>query len=202
MTNEGTRPDPAAAAPRRSRMGLSGRLLLLTALFVMIAEVLIYVPSIANFRLNWLKDRLAAAHTAALVLEPGDNRVVSDALVRRVLDSIGAQAVALKMGNHRRLLALSENPPMVHQEVDVRDTSTWDAIMGAFETIFMSRDRDVLRAVGPAPMGGDCSAYRFRTCAARVSSRAATAVAASAMTRLTSTGGSRGDAADRRASSR
>ena len=51
------------------RLGLSGKLLVLTILFVMIAEVLIYVPSIANFRLNWLNDRLAAAHTAALVLD-------------------------------------------------------------------------------------------------------------------------------------
>jgi hypothetical protein len=155
MTNDSTRSDPTDAPRRRSRMGLSGRLLVLTLLFVMIAEVLIYVPSIANFRLNWLKDRLAAAHTAALVLEPGANRVVPDALVRRVLDSIGAKAVALKMGNQRHLLALSENPPMVHQDVDVRDVSAWDAIVGAFETIFMSRDTDVLRAVGPAPMGGD-----------------------------------------------
>ena len=36
-------------------LGLSGKLLALTILFVMIAEVLIYVPSIANFRLNWLQ---------------------------------------------------------------------------------------------------------------------------------------------------
>ena len=52
--------------PRPSRFGLSGKLLVLTTLFVMIAEVLIYVPSIANFRITWLKDRLAAAHMAAL----------------------------------------------------------------------------------------------------------------------------------------
>jgi signal transduction histidine kinase len=153
MTDHATK--VAAPDTTRTRMGLSGKLLVLTILFVMIAEVLIYVPSIANFRLNWLKDRLAAAHTAALVLEPGSDRVVPDALVRRVLDSIGAKAVALKMGNQRHLLALSENPPMAQQEVDVRDVSSWAAIMGAFETIFMSRDKDVLRAVGPAPMGGD-----------------------------------------------
>jgi signal transduction histidine kinase len=153
MTDHATKVD--APDTTRTRMGLSGKLLVLTILFVMIAEVLIYVPSIANFRLNWLKDRLAAAHTAALVLEPGSDRVVPDVLVRRVLDSIGAKAVALKMGNQRHLLALSENPPMAQQEVDVRDVSSWAAIMGAFETIFMSRDKDVLRAVGPAPMGGD-----------------------------------------------
>ncbi len=34
----------------------------------MIAEVLIYVPSIANFRLNWLADRVAVARTVSIVL--------------------------------------------------------------------------------------------------------------------------------------
>jgi hypothetical protein len=68
--------DTAAAveATRMPRFGLSGRLLLLTVLFVMLAEVLIYVPSVANFRRNWLNDRLAAAQMAALVLDavPGE----------------------------------------------------------------------------------------------------------------------------------
>ena len=58
------------------RLGLSGKLLLLTTAFVMIAEVLIYVPSIANFRIMWLQDRLAAAHTAALVLDAAPSGMV------------------------------------------------------------------------------------------------------------------------------
>ena len=33
---------------RKPRIGLSGKLLLLTIVFVMVAEVLIYVPSVAN----------------------------------------------------------------------------------------------------------------------------------------------------------
>jgi signal transduction histidine kinase len=153
MTDD--RPMAERAATRSPRWGLSGKLLVLTILFVMIAEVLIYVPSIANFRLTWLRDRLAAAHTAALVLEPGSNRVVPESLVRRVLDSIGAEAVALKMGNQRHLLAVSELPPSLHQEVDVRNVSAYHAILGAFESMFLSKDTDMLRAVGPAPMGGD-----------------------------------------------
>ena len=65
-------PSPPGLDPPRPRLfgavGLSARLLLLTILFVMVAEVLIYVPSVANFRRNWLQDRLAAAQMAALVL--------------------------------------------------------------------------------------------------------------------------------------
>ena len=94
-------PSPA----RRLHIGLSGKLLFLTILFVMVAEVLIYVPSIANFRLNWLNDRLAAAHTAALVLDAAPSGMVPESLAKAVLKSIGARAVAMKMGDQRRLLA-------------------------------------------------------------------------------------------------
>src|SRR6266852_59506 len=112
-------PSNENALARWPRLGLSGKLLVLTILFVMIAEVLIYVPSIANFRVNWLKDRLAAAHTAALVLDAAPSGMVPDSLARQILDSIGARAVAMKMGQTRRLLATSNLPGEVQQEVDV-----------------------------------------------------------------------------------
>lgn len=53
----------------RGGLGLSGKLLLLTVPLVMIAAVLLYVPAIANFWVNRLNDRVAAANTAALVLD-------------------------------------------------------------------------------------------------------------------------------------
>ena len=48
--------------------GLSTKLLLLTVLFVMIAEVLIFLPSIANFKLRWLEERLGTAAAVSVVL--------------------------------------------------------------------------------------------------------------------------------------
>jgi signal transduction histidine kinase len=134
------------------RMGLSGKLLVLTILFVMIAEVLIYVPSIANFRLNWLQDRISSAYTAALVLEATPN--VPETLSKQILDSIGAQAVAIKMGKQRRLLAVTDMPPTVDHEIDMRDISWPRATIDAFDTL-LSTDNEVMRVVGPAPMGGE-----------------------------------------------
>src|SRR3954463_6650373 len=107
--------DEARVRPSRLRLGLSGKLLVLTILFVMIAEILIYVPSIANFRLNWLNDRLAAAHTAALVLDAAPSGMVPESLARQILNSIGARAVAMKMGTQRRMLAASEVPSRIDQ---------------------------------------------------------------------------------------
>src|SRR6266851_10291746 len=147
----------AEACPARvPPFGLSGKLLVLTILFVMIAEVFIYVPSIANFRLTWIQDRLAAAHTAALVLDAAPSGMVPDSLARQILDSIGARTVAMKMGQTRRLLANTAVPGQeAHQKVDVRDVSIPDAIIDAFDTLFFSRDSDLLQAMGPAPMGGE-----------------------------------------------
>ena len=79
----------------RRRLGLSGKLLLLTIPLVMIAEILIYVPSIANFWVNRLNGKLAAANTAALVLDAAPSGMVPDSLARQILDSIGARAVAM-----------------------------------------------------------------------------------------------------------
>jgi signal transduction histidine kinase len=137
------------------RFGLSNKLLILTILFVMVAEVLIYVPSISTFRLNWLNDRLAAAHTAALVLEAAPSGMVPEALAKQILDSIGAQAVAVKMGEQRRLLAVSELPARIHHVIDMRKVSWTDWVLGALETMFLCEDTDVMRVLGPAPMQGD-----------------------------------------------
>ncbi|HXW48934.1 MAG TPA: HAMP domain-containing sensor histidine kinase [Xanthobacteraceae bacterium] len=150
--NEETAMRPEAL--RTPRFGLSGKLLVLTILFVMIAEVLIYVPSVANFRVVWLKDRLATAYTAALVLDAAPNGVVSDTLGKEILNSIGARAVAMKMGTRRRMLAIDDMPPAVAAAYDMRDVYAFDAIVDAFATM-LNHKKDVMRVVGPAPMGGE-----------------------------------------------
>src|ERR1700704_4688420 len=84
-------PSPALK-PRRGflswgRLGLSGKLLLLTIPLVMIAEVLIYVPSIANFYQNRLNDRLAAANTAGMGLDAAPSGMVPESPARQNLGS-------------------------------------------------------------------------------------------------------------------
>ena len=151
MTDETAARPPVVRAPR---FGLSGKLLVLTILFVMIAEVLIYVPLVANFRVNWLRDHLAGAYTAALVLEAAPSGMVPESLAKQILDSIGARAVAMKMGTSRRLLAIGDAPPPVTHDFDMREVYTFNSIVDAFMTMLDTKN-DVMRVVGPAPMGGD-----------------------------------------------
>ena len=138
----------------RALFGLSGKLLVLTLLFVMLAEVLVYVPSVANFRLSWLNDRLGSAHTAALVLEAAPTGTVPESLASEILESIGAKAVAMKTGQQRRLLAISKTLPPVQHDIDMRSVSWAAAVFDAFETL-LSADNDIMRVVGHAPMGGE-----------------------------------------------
>ncbi len=155
MTSEPAKEPLAESAPepgRRARFGMSSKLLLLTILFVMVAEVLIYVPSVANFRLNWLNDRLAAAHTAGLVLSAAPSGMVPESLAKEILSSIGARALAIKMGDERRMLAAYNVPNHIDQNVDMRHVTWWHAIMDAFDTLVLSKPQDVIRLVGPAPM--------------------------------------------------
>src|SRR5471032_377645 len=149
---EGPKPAPDRLGSRFGlRLGLSGKLLVLTILFVMISEALIYVPSIANFRLSWLNDRLAAAHTAALVLDAAPSGMVPESLARQILKSIGARAVAMKMGTQRRLLAASDLPSKIENDFDMRTVSWWRATVDAFEVLLLDQTDDVIRVIGPAP---------------------------------------------------
>jgi signal transduction histidine kinase len=140
---------PPAKRPRGP--GLASRLLLLTIGFALLAQVMIYVPRIATVRDNWLRDRLAAANTAALVFAASPDDALPKALAGKILDSVGAKTIALKTRDTRRLLAVAEIPPDVTDTYDLRDPSMAEGISGAFRAMF-AKDGAILRVVGPASM--------------------------------------------------
>ena len=144
----------ASAAVGLPRFGLAGRVLLLIVAFVLLAEVAIYVPSIANFRNNWLRTRLSAAYTAALVLDAAPEGMVPQSLKVAILDSVGARMIVLKRPDSRRMLAVTDMPPEVDEVADLRDQSAWQAISAAFGTL-TARPGRVLDVRGQAPMGAE-----------------------------------------------
>ncbi|MEK9662383.1 MAG: HAMP domain-containing sensor histidine kinase [Alphaproteobacteria bacterium] len=132
---------------------LSARLLMLTVVFVMVAEVLIYAPSVANFRINWLKDRIAAAQLAVLALEAAPAEALNDALKRTLLDRAGVMSIGLNRGD-RRLMLYTTPPGPVDRTVDTGDQPGFSSIGAAFGTMLRSGSL-LLRVTGPAPSGGD-----------------------------------------------
>ncbi|MEP2707765.1 MAG: HAMP domain-containing sensor histidine kinase [Roseibium sp.] len=129
--------------------GLSGKLLLLTVLFVMVAEIFIYVPSIANFRNTWLMDRLTTAGVAASVL--AETNTIAPRLQEELLKTTGAIAIALDQGSRRSLIAMSDVPTNVDFVIDMANVSPWSSIAGSF-AILTYRGDGVLRVIGVGQM--------------------------------------------------
>lgn len=134
--------------------GLSAKLLILTIFFVLLAEILIYIPSISNYRLTQLQDHLSAARTAALVLDAAPEGLVPRALELQILQQVGARAIILKRGNARRLLAFSDMPPTVSATFDLRDASRIKSVFDAFATLFGTGPQ-IIGLIGDAPREGE-----------------------------------------------
>lgn len=115
---------PVVHPDRRAGPGLSTKLLMLTALFVMLAEVLIFLPSVANFRINWLTDRLTAARLAALAADAAPDRIVPPALRNELLSTVNVQYVAIKQNDMRRLVLPPDSPITLDQSYDLRRDPT------------------------------------------------------------------------------
>jgi signal transduction histidine kinase len=145
-----------AASVRRlsARFGLSARLLSLTVLFVLLAEVLIYVPSVANFRRNWLTDRLAAAQIATVVLDAAPGERLSADLEARLLAGVGARAIAVRGGGTRRLLALDPMPPRVDRTVDLRHAQ-WQTLIADAFAVLLAPATHPIRVIGHGMAGAD-----------------------------------------------
>lgn len=122
--------------------GLSGRLLLLTIIFILLGEFLIFVPSLANFRNNWLNEKLAKAQIATLVLDATPDNMVDEKLEQELLTNVGAEIVALKRGKMRQLiLQRPTHNKMIEASYDLRNESVMQQIMAVFDTLAAPENR-------------------------------------------------------------
>ncbi|WP_430913015.1 ATP-binding protein [Methylobacterium sp. sgz302541] len=144
----------AVVWPSRPRIGLSWRLLLVTVVFVAICEVLVYVPAVANYRLSWLSDRIAAAQIAALVLDAAPTHVVSEDLAARLLAGVGARAIVVRDGETSTLLSIEPMPTAVAETLDLRTSTWWRSLGGTWRTLSAPSDVPI-RVIGPGKEGYD-----------------------------------------------
>jgi len=126
---------------------LRARLLILTFMFVMVVAVLVYLPSIATFRQEYLAKRLENAQIAALALEAAPNNAVSPELEQRLLATAGVYSVIVRREDKSYLLGFDTMPEDVDATVDLRQPSLGILISGAFSTLDSNGMR-VIRVVG------------------------------------------------------
>jgi signal transduction histidine kinase len=144
-----------AALPSFGR-GLSARLLALTICFVMVSEILIYAPSIARFRDDWLSGKLASAYLAILALEATPNFMIDPELELRLLENAGARLIALRTTDGKNLIMRGSTPAniIISKQVDLTDQMPTTLIKDAFETLWAGGNR-LLRVRGHTPQAGD-----------------------------------------------
>ncbi len=126
---------------------LSGRFLLLTIIGVMLAEVLIFVPSVARFRLDYLQSRLERAQIASLALLASPDQMVEPALEAELLRNAGVLNVALKRDEVRELMLASPMESPIDKDYDLRSVGPLSLIGDAFDTLLNGEGR-VIRVQG------------------------------------------------------
>ncbi|QQA43378.1 sensor histidine kinase [Pelagovum pacificum] len=131
---------------------LSGRFLILTTVFVMLAEVLIFVPSVARFREDYLLLRLERAQIASLALLADD--MIDQDLEQELLDNAGVFNVVLRRDEVRQLVLSSPIPEQIHETIDLRDNRPFTLIRDALARLLDPADR-IIRVMGnPVQDGG------------------------------------------------
>ena len=131
---------------------LSARLLVLTIFFVMVGEVLIFVPSVARFRMTYFENRIASGELATLALEASPTGRLDRSLVDKLLARVGAHAVILHRADGMLLMLDRPVPPKPDITIDLTHPSVIAAIRGSFGALLRSGNR-IVRVLGPSPTG-------------------------------------------------
>lgn len=129
---------------------LSGRFLILTTVFVMLAEMLIFFPSVARFREDFLLARLERAQIASLALL-SEGEIDAD-LEEELLLNAEVYNVVLRRDAVRQLILSSPMPRPIDHTFDMRDAPAMRLIGDAIGRL-SEREPEVIRIIG-APVRG------------------------------------------------
>ncbi|WP_439521619.1 sensor histidine kinase [Marivita sp.] len=124
---------------------LSGRFLILTTVFVMLAEVLIFVPSIARYREDFLLNRLERAQIASLALLADD--MIDSELEAELLLNAGVFNVVLRRDELRQLVLSSPMPGEVDVTFDLREATALTLIRDAMSRL-IETENETIRVIG------------------------------------------------------
>ncbi|MCB6180043.1 HAMP domain-containing histidine kinase [Rhodobacter sp. Har01] len=128
----------------------------------MLAEVLIFLPSIARFRADYLLERLQQAQIAALVQLASDE-MISPELEAELLRNAEVYNVVLRRDDVRQLVLSSTVPQPISANYDLRVAGPWQLIRDALGTLVDSRNR-IVRVIGnPVQEGGQLIEITMQT---------------------------------------
>jgi len=132
---------------------LAGRVLALTVIVVMVAEILIFVPTIARFRADYLQERLERAQIASLSILATPNDMIAPALEQELLANAGVTNIVLRRDFMRELVLSSPMPDVVAETYDLREAGPLELIGDAVDLLALGGGR-LIRAIGIPVQGG------------------------------------------------
>jgi hypothetical protein len=130
--------------------GLSFRLLLLTMFFVMIAEFMIWTPSVARFRKVYFEEIITRANLSMLAVEVMPGEKVGKPLEEALLFHTAAYGIVVNRPDRRMLMVSKEMPPQVDLTIDITKGTFMGWIKEAFSTLAQDQNR-ILRIIGKSP---------------------------------------------------
>jgi signal transduction histidine kinase len=136
--------------------GLSTRLLLATAGFALLVEIMILLPSLAAYQERWLLERERAAEVATLAVEAAPDPLArdSDRFARSLVRSAGVSNIAFKT-DVRHLLVRGAPRPKAPDLIDLRQARGVDWLIEPWWTLFGDPDRQLRVLVKPRFRSGD-----------------------------------------------
>jgi signal transduction histidine kinase len=124
---------------------------LLTVAFVMLAEVLIFLPSIARFRYDFLAERLKMAQIAALTQLATEDMIMPE-LEAELLANAQVYNVVLRRDEVRQLVLSSPIPGEIYADYDLRQAGAWELIRDALASLSDPQNR-IIRVIGNPVQG-------------------------------------------------
>jgi len=132
---------------------LSGRLLLLTILFVMLSVALLYFPSVARYHHQLLEDRINSAQLAILPFTEAPGEQLSNELRMELLERAGVEAVILRGGGQHELFLVGPEPPPIQAVYDGGETDLIEQIRDVVRCLFAPPGRiiriDAMTSLSP-----------------------------------------------------
>ena len=130
---------------------LTAKVLALAMAFTVFGVLVVFLSSIADFRLTWLKNRMSMAEVAILAVQAAPQRRLSDDLRHELLRSAGVRVVAFKRGGSRRLVLHDDMQMVATARYDLRRTGWAQAVRDALATLAAGGDR-IITVIDKPPM--------------------------------------------------
>ncbi len=148
------RPPASSASERpeeRPLTGLSARVLVLTVLFVLLAEAVLLMPSMGRWLEQELNDRLSDGHLAIRTLEVLPEAMPTGALTDELLAHVDADLVAFRSPGQPKLALFRDPSLRADRSIDLRSANIIELSTVAWAVMLDHREDAILRVVGVSP---------------------------------------------------